>query len=398
VVFPSLGGDWGLGPTFITDRCSGCHVNGGRGAPPDKADEQLASLLVRLSIPGTDAHGGPKPHPNYGDQFQNHGLNGDEAYVRGNGDRAPPEGSVYLEWETRTVALADGEQVSLRKPKPRFENLNFGPLGDDIRTSLRLAAPVFGLGLLEAVPDDEILAEAARQAGRPVHGHVNMVWDAIREREAVGRFGWKANVPTIKQQIAAAFLGDMGVTSSLYIEDNCPPVQEACRLFTPNNRPELVDAVWDELEFWTLGLGVPAARRMDDPAVERGRRLFDAAGCAACHRPEMRTAKEFPRLPQLAGQVFHAYTDLLVHDMGPELADGRPDYQAGPSEWRTAPLWGLGLSATVNGRQAMLHDGRARDATEAILWHGGEAGPARDAFARMSADERRALLAFLDAI
>jgi CxxC motif-containing protein (DUF1111 family) len=398
VVFPSLGGDWGLGPTFVADRCVQCHVKGGRGEPPAAANEQPLMMVVRLSLPGTDEHGGPKGHPNYGDQFQNQGLQGKDEYNHGKGDRVPAEGEVYIDWSEQEVELADGEKVRLRSPRLRFENLNFGPLGAQIMTSLRLAPPVFGLGLLEAVPEATILELARQQADSGLHGKPNYVWDAIHQRTALGRFGWKANQPSLKQQIAAAYSGDIGVTSPLYTEENCPPVQEACRLQPPGNSPELVQQNWDEIEFWTLALAVPARRQADDPDVRHGEVLFREAGCAQCHVETMTTAAQFPPLKQLAGQTFHAYTDLLLHDMGEALSDGRPDYLAQPRQWRTPPLWGLGLAKVVGGSTSMLHDGRARNATEAILWHGGEGTKARDAFSGMPKVDRERLLKFLDSI
>jgi CxxC motif-containing protein (DUF1111 family) len=398
VVFPSLGGDWGLGPTFIAEKCVECHVKAGRGSPPRAADEQLRSMLVRVSIPGKDEHGRPKPHPNYGDQLQNRALQGEDEYNHGKGDRVPPEASLYLDWQEKAIAFADGETIKLRSPRLRIEKLHFGALGEDIMTSLRLANPIFGLGLLEAVPEETILALANKQAEQGFKGKPNYVWDDINQRQALGRFGWKANQPSVKQQIAAAYLGDIGVTSPLYGKENCPPVQEACAAQPPGNNPELIQKNWDEIEFWTLGLAVPARRNVDDEGVKRGAKLFEDAQCAVCHVPTLKTAAEFKLLPQLANQIFHAYTDLLLHDMGEELADGRPDFQAGPSEWRTAPLWGLGLSETVSGSTAMLHDGRARNATEAILWHGGEAAVSREAFRKMSKPERESLLKFLESI
>jgi CxxC motif-containing protein (DUF1111 family) len=398
VIFPSIGGDWGLGPTFIADKCVACHVRAGRGTIPASGNDQLFSALVRLSLPGTGEHGAPKPDPNYGDQFQNQGLTGKDKYDHGAGDRAPPEGDVYVDWSEKEVAFADGEKVKLRTPKVRFENLTFGPLSENIQTSLRLTQPIFGLGLLAAVPDETILAVAEQQAKQGFKGKPNYVWDAIDKKEKLGRFGRKANVSTIRLQIANAFLGDVGVTSEVFIDDNCPSVQKECLAFTPNNRPELINSDWDELEFWTFGLAVPARRNMDDPDVQRGQKIFAEAKCAVCHVPEMKTGTEFPKLAQLANQTFRAYTDLLLHDMGEELSDGRPDFKAGSREWRTQPLWGLGLSETVNGSTVMMHDGRARNATEAILWHGGEAEVSRDAFKKMPKADREALLKFLASI
>ena len=398
VIFPSLGGDWGLGPTFIADKCSGCHIGGGRGMMP-KADEEPVGVLIRMSIPGTGEHGGVKPHPAYGDQFQNQGLTGKDEYNHGKGDRVPPEGTVYIDWEdVGIVELADGEKVSLRKPKPRFDKLTFGPIGEETMLSLRFTPPIFGMGLLEAVPEEILLGIAKKQIEQGMSGRPNTVWDHYTKQTRMGRFGWKANVPSIRMQIALAYLGDIGATTSVFIENNCTSVQALCLAATPNNRPEVIDVNWDELEFWTQGLAVPARRNVNDPDFKRGEALFDEAKCSVCHVPTMKTAEEFKPLPQLANQTFHAYTDLLLHDMGEGLSDGRPDYQAEPREWRTPPLWSLGLSETVTGSTSMLHDGRARNATEAILWHDGEARISRDAFRDMAKADRDALLKFLNSI
>ena len=394
----SLNGDWGLGPTFNATQCSECHVRDGRGKLPSARDEQLLSVLVRLSIPGEDEHGGPKPHTNYGDQFQNRALQGQNIDFAFSHQPVPAEAELYVDWEDRPVAFADGESVVLRQPRLRVENLNFGPLGPEVMTSVRIAQPLIGLGLLDAVPDDAILALAQRQKELGLDGHVNYVWDAINGRVALGRYGWKANQPSLKQQAAAAAIGDMGLASNLFPDQNCPPVQDICRRELPGNVPEIVNHELDALEFWLRGLAVPARRNMQDPEVRRGEQLFSDAQCALCHLPEMKTAPTFPPLPQLANQTFRAYTDLLLHDMGEALADGRPDFRAGPRDWRTPALWGLGLSQTVNGSTAMLHDGRARNVAEAILWHGGEAEPAREIFRNMPKADREALLKFLESI
>jgi CxxC motif-containing protein (DUF1111 family) len=310
----------------------------------------------------------------------------------------PGEAQLYLDWEEQTVAFADGETVSLRRPKLRIENLAYGPLGEGAMLSMRIAQPLVGLGLLEAVPERTLLAIAREQRSQGVNGRPNYVRDDVNDRTSLGRFGWKANQPSIRQQIAAAALGDMGLTTRMYRAQNCPPVQHLCAIQTPGNDPELAFTDWDELELWTRGLAVPVRRNAADPDVMRGEAAFLQAGCGVCHVPTLRSAEKFPALPALAAQTFHPYTDLLLHDMGEGLADGRPDFAAGPRDWRTPPLWGLGLSATVNGSTAMLHDGRARNATEAILWHGGEAAAAREAFRTLSKAQREALLRFLDSI
>ena len=391
----SLNGDWGLGPTFINDRCIGCHINNGRGHPPTEG-EQPTSMLVRLSLPGAAEHGGPRPHPNYGDQFQNRSLDGSNVDLAHGGKPVPHEADLYIDWERHVVTLADGETVHLRKPVLRIENLAFGPV-DGIMTSLRVAQPLVGVGFLDAVPEETILALARSQSAGGVNGRPNLVWDEINQRMTMGRYGWKANVPSLKQQIALAAIGDMGVNTNLYPEQNCPKVQTVCAKMLPGNFPELVDMEIDALELWLQALAVPARRNMNDQQVQRGAELFVQAKCALCHVPQMQTGP-IEGLPQIANQTFHAYTDLLLHDMGEGLSDARPDFAAGPRDWRTPPLWGLGLSQTVTGDSTLLHDGRARNVTEAILWHGGEATMSRDAFAAMPKADRAALVKFVESI
>ncbi|WP_341644347.1 di-heme oxidoreductase family protein [Thauera sp. SDU_THAU2] len=379
----------GLGPTYNRPSCLSCHPRNGRGEPPSSALEPMRSMLVRLSIPGRDVHGGPKPEPSYGEQFNEFGVPG-----------VPGEGVAGLSWETHVETLADGEQVELRRPVLHFRDLAFGPLHLETMHSLRIASPLIGLGLLEAVPEGDILAlaEAQRVAGAGVAGVPNRVFDHRAGRTVLGRFGWKANQPTVRQQIAAALIGDMGITTDVFPEHDCPPAQTACAAVA-GEHPEVSTASLDAMTAYHFALGVPARRDIDDPEVRRGEAVFAAAGCASCHVPELRTgplpAGSAPAFPVLAEQTIHPYTDLLLHDMGDELADGRPDFEAGPRHWRTAPLWGIGLAEIVGDGAVYLHDGRARSLLEAILWHGGEAAAAREAVRALATSEREALLAFL---
>ncbi|MEO8007973.1 MAG: di-heme oxidoredictase family protein, partial [Betaproteobacteria bacterium] len=229
------------------------------------------------------------------------------------------------------------------------------------------------------------------------NGRPNYVWDTEKQTIALGRFGWKANQPSLRQQAASAFVNDMGVTTSVFKRENCPKIQIACRKRPTGMVPEQPDRAFNELLFFTRALGVPARRRIDDPVIVHGEQLFAQAQCAVCHVPEIKTG-DYSALPLLGNQVIHPYTDLLLHDMGDGLADGRPDFRAGPRDWRTPPLWGIGLSEKVNGNSSLLHDGRARNPTEAILWHGGEAEVSREAFRRMLKTEREALLTFLSSL
>jgi CxxC motif-containing protein (DUF1111 family) len=393
-------GVWGLGPTFNEDRCAHCHANNGRAAAPDEGQEIERGMLVRLSIPGKAKQGGPLPHPAYGDQLQNRGIEG----------RVPPEGLAIIHWREKKVAFADGEIRSLRSPTLELSNLQFGELGPDTMLSVRIAQQVVGLGLLEAVPESTILDIARSQQNTAVAGHPNYVWDIENERRVMGRFGWKANQPSLRQQAAAAFNADIGATSFLFTEKNCPPIQQQCLELpsaskcggqggcTGNTfRPEVLPSRLANITFYLQTLAVPARRSLSDPQVRRGEALFAELRCASCHLPELRTgAKAF--IAAAANLTIHPYTDLLLHDMGEELADGRPDFEASGREWRTAPLWGIGLIRAVNGKVSLLHDGRARDVSEAVLWHGGQAEASRESFRALSAAEREALVKFVESL
>ena len=397
VQFPSLAGDWGLGPTFNADRCSVCHINAGRGVAP-RASQAPVSVLVRVAIPGFDDQGHSLAVPGYGHQIQNRGLMGEDRDATFLGERVRPEADIAIGWREFEVKLADGESVSLREPVLQWKRLYFGQLPAEVQTSLRIAQPLVGLGLLEAVPERALRELAKRQRWHGVNGRLNEVWDDINGRKAVGRFGWKANQPSIAQQIAAAFAEDLGVTSRLYNESNCPAPQADCAAQPPGNQPELINIDWEQLVFWTQTLAVPAWRNTDDPEFQEGERLFEAAKCAICHVPSLRTGGTHPTIAQLAGQTFWPYTDLRLHDMGEGLADGKPDFAAGPRDWRTPALWAIGLTRVVSGAVTLLHDGRARSLSEAILWHGGEAQMSREAFVNMTKRERQSLLKFLSSI
>lgn len=400
VVAPDPSGVWGLGPTFNEDRCAHCHQNNGRSAAVAPGAEAARGPLVRLSIPGKSEHGGPLPHPHYGDQLQNRGID----------DRVPPEGHAVVTYEPRVVSFGDGEQIELRVPKVTFKQLQFGELGSEAMISLRIAPQVVGVGLLEAVPEETILSIATEQEPLGVRGKPNYVWDIENEQKALGRFGWKASQPSIRQQTAAAFIGDIGATSYLFQAENCPAIQTAC-LDTPSAascggqggctgntfRPEVNPSRLKHITLYLQTLAVPARRNVADPEVQRGERLFAEAKCSACHVPQLKTGPK-PAVPAAANLIIRPYTDLLLHDMGEALADGRSDFEAGGREWRTAPLWGIGLLHTVSGHSDLLHDGRARNVAEAILWHGGQAQPARDAFRNMPKADRQALVKFVESL
>ncbi len=366
----------GLGPVFNARSCVACHERDGRGRPPE-VGEQMFSMLIRLSVPGASEQGAPLPEPVYGGQLQPQGVLG-----------VPYEGRAQVAYE---------EQDGLRAPSYSFDDLSFGPLADDVLFSPRVAPPVFGLGLLEAVPEAtiEALADPEDIDGDGISGRPNRVWDVQSNTLQLGRFGWKANQPSLRQQTAGAFNGDIGITSDLFPTEDCSEDQTECQSATRGGAPELLEVILDNVAFYTASLAVPARRAPQEH--QEGEALFETFGCAACHIPSLQTG-DYPELPELSNQLIHPFTDLLLHDLGPALADGRPDFEANGREWRTPPLWGIGLTQTVHGHSYLLHDGRARNLEEAILWHGGEAQASRDAFRDAASKDRAALIRFLESL
>jgi CxxC motif-containing protein (DUF1111 family) len=398
-----------LAPLWNHEKCSGCHVNGGRSELSAR-DPLVPQLLFRVSIPGTNDDGGPKPVPGIGDQIQ--------PFIVKDGRLAVgPEGMVSTTYVEQLRTFVDGQQYSLRTPtyRPTVS------LPSDVMISPRIGSQVTGLGLLEAVEerDIEALADPSDKNGDGISGRPNRVWDVAMQKETLGRFGWKANQPNLLQQAAAAFNGDLGITSPLFpLESDAPgggrnkkgpgkamsssglgSLTAAAALLHKNSLTAVTDIDVDFLfatAFYTGTLGVPAARNSNDSQVLAGQALFVAAKCAACHTPVLKTGAKAPF--GLSNQTIHPYTDLLLHDMGPGLADGRPDFQATGREWRTAPLWGTGLSSTTSQHTFLLHDGRARNVMEAIMWHGGEGDASRRYVEQLSQTERDALVAFVNSL
>ena len=378
----------GLGPVFNRVSCSGCHTRDGRGRAPAKGDTALESMLLRISVPGQSADGGPNPHPAYGDQINDQAILG-----------VKPEMRIHISWKSYEGKFDDGTPYTLEKPVFTFSDLAFGPLGDGIMVSPRVANQVYGLGLLEVVYANDILkrADPDDKDGDGISGRANWVPDPETGKLALGRFGWKANQPTLLAQDTGAALGDIGLTTSFHPHQNCMGPQNTCTAAVDGGEPELSDKFVKKLVFYSRTLAVPARRHADDPEVAAGLRLFAEAGCGSCHTPTMTTGHKADPI-SLANQTIHPFTDLLLHDMGPELADGRPDYLATGSEWRTPPLWGIGLVPQVNDHQQLLHDGRAKGVAEAILWHGGEGAAARDRFKALSTKERASLVAYVNSL
>ncbi|WP_347901730.1 di-heme oxidoredictase family protein [Pseudomonas purpurea] len=388
----------GLGPLFNANACQGCHIKDGRGHPPTASSDNAVSMLVRLSIPDDPAYAkvieqlGVVPEPVYGGQFQDMSIPG-----------VVPEGKVRVTYEPLPVQFKDGTVVELRKPTLQITQLGYGPLHPDTRFSARVAPPMIGLGLLEAISDADILANAEQQkkAENGIAGRPNLVWDDARQKTVLGRFGWKAGQPNLNQQNVHAFSGDMGLTTSLRHLDDCTDAQTACKQAPngdgPQGEPEVSDNILRLVHFYTRNLAVPARRDVGAPQVLAGKNLFYQAGCQSCHTPKFTTAANAAE-PELANQVIRPYSDLLLHDMGDGLADNRTEFKASGRDWRTPPLWGIGLTQTVSGHTQFLHDGRARNLLEAVLWHGGEATAAQQQVLAFNAEQRAALLAFLNSL
>lgn len=388
----------GLGPLFNTNACQGCHIKDGRGHPPTPDDVNAVSMLVRLSIPDAPAYAkvieqlGVVPEPVYGGQFQDMSVPG-----------VAPEGKVRVDYTPVPVRFKDGTEVELRKPSLNITQLGYGPMHPDTRFSARVAPPMIGLGLLEAIPEEAILAnaEAQAKANNGINGRPNRVWDDALQKTVLGRFGWKAGQPNLNQQNVHAFSGDMGLTTSLRPLDDCTDAQTACKQAPsgngPDGEPEVSDNILRLVLFYSRNLAVPARRDVNAPEVLAGKTLFYQAGCQSCHTPKYTTAANAAE-PELANQVIRPYSDLLLHDMGDGLADNRSEFQASGRQWRTPPLWGIGLTQAVSGHTQFLHDGRARNLLEAVLWHGGEATAAQQQVLSFNAEQRAALLAFLNSL
>ncbi|WP_410880283.1 di-heme oxidoredictase family protein [Myroides sp. DW712] len=373
----------GLGPIFNNSSCISCHPKDGRAPFPTDLNTR-SGFFMRVSLPGIAENGGPVPVPGFGLQIQNQAVFGVE-----------PEAQFHVTYSTIVEEFADGTKVTLRKPHYSLVN-GYIPIPSAILISPRVGSPVFGLGLLEAIPEADILAQIdandANQDG--IYGKANYVYDVVSKQTKLGRFGWKANTATLLEQCAAAFNNDMGITNYVfpyetgYGQTNGDDGLQAGL--------EISNDIVDAVTFYTQTLAVPASRFYDNTNVRNGARIFEEIDCAKCHVPKQKTGPS--PIKALAYQTFYPYTDMLLHDMGEGLADNRPDFMANGREWKTRPLWGIGFQFLVNGHTQFLHDGRAANLTEAILWHGGEAQRAKDRFKQLSKKEREDLLAFLNSL
>jgi len=369
----------GLGPLFNARSCSSCHPRDGRGKPPGDGEGPLGALLLRLSV---ESDGGIVEEPTYGEQLQ---------------DQANPgmvvEATPVVRWVAESGAYPDGTPYELISPSFELTELGYGPIHDDVLISARIAPQVIGLGLLEAIPEQRLveLSDPEDSDGDGISGRVQRV-DFGGETD-IGRFGWKGDAVNVEHQVAAAFAGDMGLTSPPIGSDDCTDSQTACIESVDGGDPEVDAGVFERIVIYTSAVAVPARRKASDPSILEGKALFRSVGCDGCHTPKHTTGSA--RLPAFEEQLIWPYTDLLLHDMGEGLADHRPVGEANGREWKTPPLWGLGLVEAVNGHTRFLHDGRARSLEEAILWHGGEAEASRVEFMALASSDRQAILGFL---
>lgn len=384
----SAGARDGLGPLFNARSCDACHNNDGRGRPPEHEGERPVSLVIQFATPTPGNNNEPRSDPRYGSNLNPFAIGG-----------VPAEGTIKIENKEVHGKFADGEAYTLLAPTYRFEDLQYGELTHDTQFSPRVAPSVFGMGLLEAIPEVQILErnDPADSDKDGISGRPNRVWDHVANKVVMGRFGWKLNQPDVAHQTAGAFSAEIGMTTSLRPDENCTKVQTACLAAPNGGKPEISDEIFRHIVNYQHTLGVPARRNLAAPEVKQGAKLFVQSGCAACHRPTFVTG-EVEDAPWLSKQTIHPFTDMLLHDMGAGLADGRADFEASGNEWRTPPLWGIGLQHAVNGHTRLLHDGRARDVSEAILWHGGEGERAKESFRTLSKAEREALLAFINSL
>ena len=376
----------GLGPLFNARSCSGCHFKDGRGAPPEFEGEKASGLLVRLSVPGTDEFGNNLPEPVYGGQLQDNAILGINV-----------EGDLKITTTPILITYPDGEKVTLFKPEYSFANLKYGAMSANVQISPRVANHMVGLGLLDAIAENDLLqlADVNDSDTDGISGKPNYVYDVVTNSKKLGRFGWKANQPNLKQQVASAFAGDLGITSSLFPQENYPFGVDITTIASGGS-PELIDESLDKVTFYSGTLAVPIRRNINDPKIITGKKLFEQINCTACHIDTFTTG-DYP-IKALGNQKIHPYTDLLLHDMGKELADNTPDFEATGTEWRTPPLWGIGLIEKVNGHTRFMHDGRARNFEEAILWHGGEAETSKNDFMNLKKEDRNNLILFLESL
>lgn len=387
----------GLGPLYNARACSSCHPRNGRGMPPHTLPRSNGALFLRIDIPPqseadqlalASRQRSNIPDPVYGLQLQEFSVSGVAAEHR-----------LKVEYQPRPITLADGSVIELLAPTYHVTQPGYGPLHPQARLSPRIAQQMIGLGLLQAIHPSDLLAleDPDDSNGDGISGRANRVWSRSRNQITLGRFGHKAGSPSVQEQVHAAFSGDIGISTSLFPAGagECTEQQIRCQQAPDGNSPQYANLeappqVTALTTYFSSNLAVPAPRNATTSDFKEGKALFQRIGCDGCHVANYRVNY------QGRTRTISPYTDLLLHDMGEGLADHRPEADASGLEWRTPPLWGIGLTRAVSGAEAYLHDGRARTLLEAILWHGGEAQPQRDQVISLSRHQREQLLFFIE--
>ncbi|TDO99740.1 di-heme oxidoredictase family protein [Marinomonas balearica] len=384
----------GLGPIFNARSCHSCHMNGGRGHAPQEGQlgSEVPSFFVRLgnkTSPLTEIMG----DETYGRQFQQLGSSS-----------VPSEGDYTIHWETKVETFKDGSQVTLKKPSIEWGAKHYGEFQPTTGISLRVTPPLVGMGLIDAIDPETILAneDADDRDNDGISGKANWVYE--NGRRVIGRFGHKAHVSDLSHQNQSAFNGDLGLSTPLFPKPSgdCTSKQLKC-IQAPNGNTAHIEDLEvghfqsDRVDEFVALSRPPAMRNLQEPWFIEGKAIFDKLACASCHTPKM-TSGSNVKYDALKNRRFYPFTDLLLHDMGRELANEFPVFNAEPQEWRTAPLWGIGLSEAVSGRKGFLHDGRAATIEEAILWHGGEAEPHKNAYKALSKANRDLFMKFLESL
>jgi CxxC motif-containing protein (DUF1111 family) len=397
----------GLGPLYNARSCVRCHKGNGRGMIEGNKSSSPA-LFLRLSIPPATAEHrallasgkvGFITEPTYGKQLQTFAHPGGKA-----------EGQLEVQYKPIKIGLNGGDIIEIQQPSYHISDLGYGPIHHNFLLSPRIAPPIFGLGLLEAIDENDIfkLADSDDKNNDGISGKANIVWDKKTKTSKLGRFGWKAGTPFLEQQNNAALSGDLGISSWMFPQHHgeCTKRQTACLQQKHGNmrrdkpKQDMLEAsrvMTDLLLYYTRNIAVPSVRLINDLDRKKGKELFYKAGCQKCHQPSFTTGK-FLEQTSLESQTIWPYSDLLLHDMGIDLADNRSEFLANGQEWRTPPLWGIGLTKTVSGGTFYMHDGRARSLIEAILWHGGEAESAKQMIIKMNNKQRKQLISFLESL
>ena len=391
----------GLGPLYNARSCHSCHLNNGKGHAPAALQNatNVPSFFLRLKQWPQSKHADSKkavePDPIYGTQLQsNSNIN------------IPAEMKMNIQYEYYTVTFLDGSTSELRKPNYLFERFFYGKPHENTQYSGRVSPALIGVGLFDAVDDTTLLkfADPDDKDNDGISGKANIVWDETKKTWRPGRFGWKATVATLTQQNQSAFNGDLGLSTPLFSNPNgdCTIAQHQCLELQNGNSPhmdnlEVSHVVTDMVDTFTALSAPPKMRNLANEKFIQGKVIFDNLQCAACHKPVMKTGVH-TTFSELNNKTFYPFSDLLLHDMGEGLADVGNEFDAKGSEWRTAPLWGLGLNKIVSKRESYLHDGRARSLNEAILWHGGEAQASQNSYRQLNITQRSTLIKFLESL